>query len=1446
MNQIKSPANTRAASAPASAPNPSLAEMSAEEKRALLAALLKQRASSPKEYPLSYSQSRLWFFEQMTPGTSLLHVCFGLRLHGSLSTAALECALGDLQQRHAALRTAFPRNGGDPVQLVRPAGRFELPVHDVEHDPAEAERIASDVAHRPFDLVNGPLWRCALLRVGPDEHLLSIAVHHLIFDGTSAAVFLRDLSETYAARVRGESPSLPKLTLQYGDFCEWERKTQDGDAAAASLQYWRSRLAGPLPLVELPTDHARPAVQTFKGAVVTSTLPPALVARLQAAGRHQGATLFMVLLAAFNALLTRLTGETDVIVGAPVAGRTRAEIENLIGVFINTIPLRTDVSGDPTVDELIRRVRNTALEAFEHQAVPFDRMVAELHPGRALSHSPVFQILFNMQELGGTPGFDMGSVRADVEGRLDVGSKFDLTVYATNQHDGLTFTFVYNADLFSASRMTNLLDQYCAILNAVAADVLQPLSRLPLQTNADREILPDPTIELRSNTVVSLASRLRFHAAHTPHTPAVTDSKGTLTYDELNRHSDALAAELLEHGVKPGDVVTVFAHRSRSLVIALTGILKAGAAFAILDPALPSRRLIECVKRANPKCWVHLVDAPPEPSDLVEYITTHRLTTIHVNAKHDGVRTVTRDVSAFEPADRLAYVAFTSGSTGGVKAVAGSERPLRHFIDWHCRTFDVTAGDTVSMLSGLAHDPLLRDIFTPLWVGGRLAIPDPEELRDPILLARFVSREAVTLAHITPPLAALLASGASALPPLTRLRRMFFGGDRLTTQVVSAVKQVAPHVECVNYYGATETPQGIACFEVPHGDGAQHADHTNGVLPIGRGIDAVQLLVLTPGGTLASVGEPGEICVRTPYLSLGYLGDPELTRQRFVPNPFRDDPADLMYRTGDLGRYTPEGDVVFMGRTDYQVKIRGFRVELQAIETMLLQLPSVAAAVVVAAPGVDGEDELIAYWVPRSTCGADGPDLRAHLRRLLPDYMVPSWFVALVSLPQTPNGKIDRRALPPPDRNGADSSSIRTPSRTILPTTPVEDMLAAIWADVLHVKNVRRTDDFFELGGHSLLAARLIQQLNEIFSIDLPLRTLFESPTVSAMAAIILDRLAAKRLQDTRPDSAVIEINTEGTKPPFFFMHAALQGDGFYCYNLARHLGEDQPVFALGPLGLDGSPVPPTVEMMAAAHRETIRKIQPRGPYYLGGFCFSGAVAMEVARQLQAAGERVSLVAVIETRVHPPILLNRAVNGFARAVSRIRRKTIQEQLSLAARLRPAVYSLARFYYDSREESARRLRNGVRRAAGVLSRAAVRPFLRRKLSVVRPPSTPAVDHLRASVQRTNRLAIHGYIPRSYDGRLLVMWAEEEPFDARVWSLISPDVELQPVPGNHHTCITTQVDALGTLLTAALRRAQEAMPAHGVLLKHPGAQAHRFAATAGELGGTNRVAARSHKA
>ncbi|HEU4455090.1 MAG TPA: amino acid adenylation domain-containing protein, partial [Longimicrobium sp.] len=711
-----------------------------------------------------------------------------------------------------------------------------------------------------------------------------------------------------------------------------------------------------------------------------------------ALARREGATLFMVLLSALGVVLGRLAGQEDVVVGTPIAGRTRAETDRMVGLFLNSLALRTDLSGDPSFRELLGRVRETTLAAYAHQDLPFERVLEEVRPERSLAHAPVFQVMLNLAN------FQDGAFRADgleVAGAGsggEVASKFDLTLYVRERDGGIHVTLVYAADLFDAPRMRELLAQLEGVLRQAVAAPETRVGALSLATEAARGVLPDPARPIEAEAWRgAVHETFAARAARSPEAPAVSDAAETWTYAGLDAAANRIAHRLIASGVRPGDVIAVYAHRSAALVRALLAVWKAGAAFAVLDPAYPPARLAAQIRAVAPATLVHI--APPGevmgemPGEVAAALAESVRATFVLGAK--GADEV-GDAPAEAPSisidpDDLAYVAFTSGTTGAPKAIAGTHRPLAHFFGWYARELGIGEADRVSLLSGLAHDPLLRDVFAPLTTGGRIVIPDPGQVGTPGWLAEWMRDEGITVAHLTPAMGQLLATGPGDAR-LPALRLACFGGDVLRAADVERLRALAPNAEAVNFYGATETPQAMGFFRLP----ADLAE-VGPAVPVGRGIDGVDLLVVTPSGTLAGIGELGEIAVRTPYLSRGYLNDAELTAARFVANPVTGDPADRVYRTGDLGRYRPDGAVEPAGRVDGQVKVRGFRVEVEEIEAALAKHPSVGEAVV-AARGEGPERALVAYAVPREGAAIEAEALRAHLKSILPDYMVPAAF----------------------------------------------------------------------------------------------------------------------------------------------------------------------------------------------------------------------------------------------------------------------------------------------------------------------------------------------------------------------------------------------------------------------------------------------------------------------
>ncbi|HEY0782755.1 MAG TPA: condensation domain-containing protein, partial [Thermoanaerobaculia bacterium] len=822
--------------------------------------------------PLSFSQERLWVLDRFEPGSPAFNIPLALRLRGALSLPALSRALDFLVARHESLRTTFELATGGAVQRIAERLELPLPTVDLSHLP-EAEREATVAARRDavaatsFDLLRGPLLRLELLRLGEDEHALLLAIHHIITDGWSMGVFVRELATAYAAYDSGGAPELPELPIQYGDVAAWQRQELSGDRLAQRLAYWRERLAGAPPALELPTDRPRPAIRNYHGASRSLRIDAALVAELRALGRGLGATLFMTLLSAFSLLLGRLSGQDDVPIGTPTASRSRSEIEGLIGMFLNTLVLRTDLAGDPTFAELVRRVREVALGAYDHQDLPFEKLLDELKPPRDLSRTPLFQVFFNMLNLPPTaielPGLAISTLTAP-----EVPAKFDLTVYVAEETEsgGLRFDLNYNAGLFAAARIEELLRQYAGVLRQVVAEPARPISQVSLLTEAARQVLPDPREKLSPAWVGAVHERFAELAAREPGRLAVSDCAERLTYGELDRAANRLANRLRGAGLATGDVVAIYGHRSARLVQAVMAVLKAGGAFTILDPAHPPARLVDCLRLAAPRAWIEIGAAGPPAAAVSDFVTTLRCA-VRVVLTPPGVEPVGADpVSGESDADPrvaigpddVALVTFTSGSTGIPKGVQGRHGPLSHFIPWQCEAFALGPDDRFSMLSGLAHDPLQRDMFTPLQIGGAVSVPDPMDIATPGRLAEWMRQQRITVAHLTPAMGQVLTEAApgGTTAPIDSLRRAFFVGDVLTRRDVDRLRERAPNVRVINLYGSTETQRAVGHYPVPDSAttaaaGARQKESQ----PLGKGVVDVQVLIVGRSGDVAGIGE---------------------------------------------------------------------------------------------------------------------------------------------------------------------------------------------------------------------------------------------------------------------------------------------------------------------------------------------------------------------------------------------------------------------------------------------------------------------------------------------------------------------------------------------------------------------------------------------------------------
>jgi amino acid adenylation domain-containing protein len=1066
--------------------------------------------------PLSFAQERLWFIDRMEPGNATYNIPAALRLSGALDERALERALGEIVRRHEALRTVFAEVDGSPVQVIAPFAAFALPVEDLsglsEVDrEAEVRRRAGEEARRAFDLSAGPLYRAALLRLGAEDHVLLLSMHHIVSDGWSMGVLFRELSALYEAYLAGRESPLAELAVQYADYAVWQREQLEGEVLERQLSYWREQLSGAPDLLELPTDNPRPAVRTYRGATVPVELSPELLERLQALGRREGATLYMTLLAAFQMLLSRYGGSEDIVVGSPVAGRTRREVEELIGFFINTLVLRTDLSGDPSFREALRRVREVTLGAYAHQEVPFEKLVAELQPDRSLSHSPLFQVMFVLQNAGGgggaLPGLAVSGVGAELES-----AKFDLSLGLEAAPQGLRGGLNYSTDLFEPDTIQRMVQYLERVLEQVAADADVRLSQLDLLGEAERARI----VEEGSRTAVYPAERcihelFQAQAARTPEAVAVTFGAESVTYAELDARANGLAHHLLERGARPDSLVGLLVERSVETVVAILGILKAGAGYLPLDPADPDDRL----------AWVL------EDSGAPIVVTTSALAP---RVAGRGMEIVRLDSDLTESPEApavgvapgsLAYVIYTSGSTGRPKGVQVTHANVVRLFSATNHWFGFGAQDVWTLFHSYAFDFSVWEIWGALLYGGRLVVVPFQVSRSPEEFYALLQAERVTVLNQTPSAFRQLmradeeAAERGGMRELA-LRYVVFGGEALDPAILRGwvERRGDDRPFLVNMYGITETTVHVTYRVV------READVRGGSSsPIGVPIPDLSVHLLDRNGQIVPTGVVGEMYVGGGGVARGYLNRPELTAERFVRDPFSADPAARLYRSGDLARRRVDGSLEFMGRADDQVKVRGFRIELREIESVLLDHPAVREAVVLTR-GEGEEKRLVAWIVAAGEVGA--AELREHLLAHLPGHMVPSAFVRLDALPLTRNGKVDRRALPEPDAGDLAGTDF------VAPGTQTEEVLANLWAQLLGAERVGATDDFFTLGGHSLLATRVVSRVRSDLRVELPIRAVFEHSTLAALAAEV-DRLRRGEAGVEAPP--IVPVPREGDLP---------------------------------------------------------------------------------------------------------------------------------------------------------------------------------------------------------------------------------------------------------------------------------------------------------------------------
>ncbi|HEX6039474.1 amino acid adenylation domain-containing protein, partial [Longimicrobium sp.] len=1049
--------------------------------------------------PLSFAQQRLWFLEQMGNLGSAYHIHRAVRLRGALDRAALVAALDGLVARHEALRTTFAEVDGVPAQRIAPAraSRFALVEHDLAgRDDADAElgRVLGEAARAPFDLEQGPLIRGRLVRLGADEHVLAVAMHHIVSDGWSMGVLFRELAALYGAHAAGHAPELAPLPVQYGDYAVWQRRWVEGDVLREQGDYWTRTLAGAPEVLELPADRPRPAQVDHAGALLGLELDPALTAGLKALSRRHGTTLFMTLLAGWATVLGRLAGVDDVVVGTPAANRGQREIEGLIGFFVNTLALRMDLSGAPTVAELLGRVRERTLGAQHHQDIPFEQVVERAAPVRSLAHHPLFQVMFTWQtaaQRGGLalPGLD---VRGAGGGAGPVHAKFDLALAAWEDQDRIVGSLTYATALFDRETVARWAGCLRRVLEGMAADDGRRVDRLALLSGEERARVVEGwnRTDAPYPHAAGIPALFEAQADRTPDAVAVVDGDAHLTYAELDGRANRLAHHLAARGVRPGDRVALLLPRGTALVAAELAVLKAGAAYVPVNPDDPAERVAFLLADSGARAVL-----APAGQAVPAVAGAAR---IDADAVPDGAAARPRTPAA--GGEAAAYLMYTSGSTGEPKGVVIPHRAVTQLALTN-GFLDLRADDRVALASNPAFDAATMEVWGPLLNGGRIVVVPQAVLLDPGAFGRLMTEQGVTAFLFT---AALFNHYAREIPEvLAGLRYACTGGDRTEVAAYERLLREGGAVRVLNCYGPTET----TTFSLAAVVDRESLDGPRG-MPIGLPKGNARAYVLDRAGEPVPVGVTGELYLGGAGVALGYRGRPGLTAGRFVPDPFGGAPGARLYRTGDLVRRRADGRLEFVGRGDFQVKIRGFRIEPGEVEACLLEHAAVREAAVVARADAPGEKRLVAYWAGDADAPADA--LRAHLGGRLPEYMVPAAFVRLDQLPRTSTGKVDRGALPAPAADAFAAGAYEAPAEG------TEEALAEIWAEVLGVERVGRQDDFFALGGHSLLAVQVISRVRQVMEVEVALGALFTHPVLADFARA-LDGTARAALPPIEP-----------------------------------------------------------------------------------------------------------------------------------------------------------------------------------------------------------------------------------------------------------------------------------------------------------------------------------------
>ena len=1297
--------------------------------------------------PLSPAQQRVWFMEQMIQDVPVYNEAEAVRLTGELNVEALKRALNQIVARHALLRSTIQTIEGVPHAVVHESWPLRFKEIDLSGPlpvdrQAEVDRLLIDEPRLRYDLEAEPGIRVTLLRLSDREHILILMMHHIICDWSSEGIIWRELSALYRSFVTGTIATLPVIPVTHEDYARWKQEQLSANSSADSLAFWEETLKGAPALLELPADRPRPPIMSYRGSRLRFKLSRALTEALRSTSRQEKTSLFTIFAASLDTLLYRYTGTSDILLGIPLADRDRQELQSLIGFLLHTHVLRNRVSGEMSFRDLLSQVQKAALDLYMHRSVQFDQIVRQLRPERNLSYTPLFQVMLNWrdrdQQLSfiGMEGLTIDSLMASANT-----SKFDLFLFVTDCGDEIWLELEYNTDLFNKDRMMRMLGHYQVLLEAVASDPGQSIRELPLLSVAEhQEIVVDWNRTERGFPQDKCFDELfRQQAERTPHAVAVTFEDENLTYRQLAERTDDLAAYLQHLGVGRNTLVAICMERSAEMLIGLLGILKAGGAYLPLDPSFPPERLTFMLQDAQPLVLL-------TQRKLRNLFPSVRVQSVFLDALPPTLDGQPSELAGRQAED-LAYVLYTSGSTGTPKGVQIQHRALVNFLTSMQLEPGIAASDTLLAITTLSFDIAGLELYLPLMVGARVVIAPGDTAKDGEALIALMKACGATIMQATPATwRMLLDSGWQGRPGL----KILCGGEAWSTELAS---ELLPRCESLwNMYGPTETTIWSSASRI----------EKDRPVRIGAPIANTTFYVLDSCGQPLPLGIPGELHIGGLGLAQGYLWRDDLTHERFVPNPFNPQTDARLYRTGDLVRRAPDGSIEFLQRVDGQIKLRGFRIELGEIEVALEQHSGIHQCVVTVQGDSSADKHLVAYIVP--TNPRDVPqvkELREALKERLPSYMIPAAFAFLEKMPLTPNGKIDRRALP-----HSDLITIVSKRPIDTPRDSIEAKLVQIWEQVLAIHPVGIRTNFFEVGGYSLLVAKLFAQMNKAFDRSLPIAAIFQSPTIEQLATLIRGRSLNGELNPAKfsesqgsARSSIVPIQPHGSIGPLFMVHGIL-GDVFNFYHLARLLGTDHCVYGIQAQSLlKGQPALLRLEDQAAYYVSEMQKIQPRGPYYLLGYCFGGLVAFEIAHLLHAAGEQVKLLGMLDSRAYTLI----AAHEETALMQQRGRRTEDVQGG------PSTFSVWNQFASRMAASSYHVRHRIYKAAVLLGMRSIPFFMKR-------------------VAEINVVAKMFYRLRPFPGQVTLFRASEHtdlrlPRDFGWGQYAESGVEIYEVAGDH---------------------------------------------------------------